>query len=147
MNDAVVEHCYLASWMLVVEDLQASLDFYCRLGFEKKALVGDGAWVLGMHGFRLDLWDCRLIHGEPMPLEGQPLRSHLLLRVIDEAAFTALEHHVREAGLEIAHEPHRDPASRRRMVLRDPDGNVVEILEEELLFRDPGAPLPSWMKL
>ncbi len=137
MKHPVRDNCYLASWFLVVDDLEASLDFYTRLGFEKTASVGIDAWVLRLGEFRLDLWNRSLFDPKVRQDLTYPIASHLLLRVADDAAFSALAEHAHEESLNIMVDRHSDPASRNRMILQDPDGNIVEILQEELYFLEP----------
>lgn len=116
---------------LKVRDLQASIDFYTKLGFPEflRLLEDDGSpWIVYMRfddNLYLELFPGG---GERAPDPEETGVNHLSLTVDDiDAAATHLE----AVGIPLS-QPRRDTRgvdNNRGMWIEDPDGNRIEIME------------------
>lgn len=113
---------------VLVSDLERALAFYVdvlgmRVDPERPDLGYPGAW-LAIGGQQLHL----LCLPSPDPVTGRPAHGgrdrHVALRVRGlEALCEALEH----AGVAVT----RSRSGRRAVFCRDPDGNALELIEED----------------
>ena len=101
--------------------LDQCVNFYAKLGFEvvpsPPGIAGRATWLERARG------GCRAqIHLMPSP-DAQPERGHIAI-VVDD--YTATVAQLQDAGYEV--EPRREHWGSPRSYVRDPAGNLVELM-------------------
>jgi len=132
-------------WSFTVSDIERSTAFYQRLGFEPhKRYISEGpdaAEGTGTPGARIDVGWLRHPAGQPMlellRYENTPSgvaahnsvvgAAHLCLEVED---VTSAHRDLSSAGVPFVSPPHSDRYGVRWVYMRDPDGNVVELIQQ-----------------
>jgi catechol 2,3-dioxygenase-like lactoylglutathione lyase family enzyme len=132
-------------WSFTVNDIERSTAFYQRLGFEPhKRYISEGAAAAegtGTPGARIDVGWLRHPAGGPMlellRYENRPGglaahnsvvgAAHLCLEVED---VTSAHRGLSGAGVPFVSPPHSDQYGVRWVYMRDPDGNVVELIQQ-----------------
>ncbi len=118
---------------LYTADIEAGLHFYRDLlGFEetfRAPTEGIPEHVeLTLNGFALGLGTvqaAKRVHG----VDASPGSPAMVLVVWTDDVDTAFEH-LRSAGVPVVQTPHDTGNNNRNVLLRDPDGNLVEIVSE-----------------
>jgi lactoylglutathione lyase len=118
---------------LYTADIEAGLHFYRDLlGFEeifRTPEEGTPEHVeLKLHGFALGLGTvqaAKRVHG----VDASPGTPAMVLVVWTDDVDTAFEH-LRSAGVPVVQAPHDTGNNNRNALLRDPDGNLVEIVSK-----------------
>jgi len=116
---------------LYTNDIEAGLRFYRDLlGFEETFRTPEQGTPehveLKLNGFGLGLGTvqaARRVHG----VDASPGSPAMVLVIWTDNVDTAFEH-LRSAGAGVVQPPHDTGNSNRNALLRDPDGNLVEIV-------------------
>ncbi len=118
---------------LYTVDIEAGLHFYRDLlGFEETFRTPEEGTPehveLTLHGFALGLGTvqaAKRVHG----VDASPGTPAMVLVVWTDDVDRAFEH-LRSAGVPVVHAPHDTGNNNRSALLRDPDGNLVEIVSK-----------------
>jgi lactoylglutathione lyase len=118
---------------LYTADIEAGLHFYRDLlGFEETFRTPEEGTPehveLKLHGFALGLGTvqaAKRVHG----VDASPGTPAMVLVVWTDDVDTAFEH-LRSAGVPVVQAPHDTGNNNRNALLRDPDGNLVEIVSK-----------------
>ena len=111
---------------LKVSDLDRSIAFYERLGFDVQLRIGDEAAFLGAAGYHhhvgLNTWESA---GATPPPKGHTGLYHSAFLYPDRAALARVVRRVLDAGLSL--DGAADHIVSEAVYLSDPDGNGVEL--------------------
>ena len=126
MTDHTLPHPHVGHVHLKVSELDRSIAFYERLGFDLQLRVGDRAAFLGAAGYHhhigLNTWESA---GATPPPPGHTGLYHSAFLYPDRAALARVVRRVLDAG--IALDGAADHTVSEAVYLSDPDGNGVEL--------------------
>ena len=130
MPDHTLPHPHVGHVHLKVADLDRSIAFYERLGFDLQLRIGDQAAFLGAAGYHhhigLNTWESA---GATPPPNGHTGLYHAAFLYPDRVSLARVVRRVLDAGIPL--DGAADHGISDAVYLSDPDGNGVELYRDK----------------